>query len=122
MPDTPTNPAGPSRDASVTPGCLLCGHPTPPGRARRWCSASCRQAAYRRRQSTSHAAAPAPTPAARSQREGTVYTCPTCDTRLLGEQRCPDCNTFAIRLGPGGPCPHCDEILTITDLQEPPLT
>lgn len=114
------DPAEPSRDASVTPAhCLLCGRPTPAGRARRWCSAACRQAAYRRRRPTLPAVLPAPVPAARSRRDSTVYSCPTCDTRLLGEQRCPDCNTFANRLGPGGPCPHCDEIITILDLEQP---
>jgi hypothetical protein len=30
-----------------------------------------------------------------------------CDARLLGVQRCEDCNTWARRIGPGGPCPHC---------------
>ena len=47
----------------------------------------------------------------RSSRPTTVYLCPTCDARFLGEQRCPDCNTFARRLGPGGSCPHCDDRL-----------
>jgi len=46
----------------------------------------------------------------------TVYICPSCDTRFLGEQRCPDCHTFARRLGPGGPCPHCDEPVAVNDL------
>lgn len=128
MADVPAHPIYPSRDATVTPsrdavpsGCRLCGRPTPTGRARQWCSAACRQAAYRRRQPHPPAATRTPVPAPRSRRDGTVYTCPICDTRLLGEQRCPDCNTFAVRLGPGGPCPHCDEIVAITDLQEQPL-
>ena len=60
-------------------------------------------------------------PAGRSRRDGTIYLCPDCDTRLLGEQRCPDCNTFATRLGAGGPCPHCEQPVAITDLQEAQL-
>ena len=45
----------------------------------------------------------------RSPRPATVYECPSCETRYLGEQRCPDCGIFCRRVGPGGPCPHCDE-------------
>ncbi len=122
QPDPKTS--APLRDANVTPPrdqpCGICGGPTPPGRARRWCSPACRQTAYRRR-TTTVVAVPAPAPPARSRRDGTVYACPGCDTRLLGEQRCPDCNTFATRIGPGGPCPHCDQPVAITDLQQPPL-
>jgi len=55
-------------------------------------------------------------PAARSRRAETVYACPTCDQRYLGLQYCSECNTFCIRLGPGGLCPHCDEPLTIAEL------
>jgi hypothetical protein len=45
-----------------------------------------------------------------------VYECPVCGARFLGEQRCPDCNVFCRRLGPGGPCPHCDEPVALADL------
>jgi len=44
-----------------------------------------------------------------------VYECGECGQRLL-ERRCPDCNLFARRLGPGGCCPHCDEPVTLDDL------
>jgi len=115
------HPNGPSRDASVTAACGICGRPTPPGRARRWCSPACRQTAYRRRTQTTVTSPLEALPAPRSHRDRTVYACPECDTRLLGEQRCPDCNTFAVRVGPGGPCPHCDQPVAITDLQQPPL-
>lgn len=114
-------PTAPSRDATVTAAnCPICQQQLPPGRPRRWCSPACRQAAYRRRTSTP-AVPPTALPAPRSRRDGTVYRCPECDTRLLGEQRCPDCNTYALRLGPGGPCPHCDEPVATIDLQEPHL-
>jgi hypothetical protein len=45
-----------------------------------------------------------------------VYEGPVCGARFLGEQRCPDCNVFCRRLGPGGPCPHCDEPVALADL------
>ena len=46
----------------------------------------------------------------------TVYECPHCQTRYLGDQRCQDCNTWCRRLGPGGPCPHCDDLVAVEDL------
>jgi hypothetical protein len=45
-----------------------------------------------------------------------VYQCPVCDARLLGHQRCEECGVFGRRLGPGGRCPHCDEVIAIADL------
>ena len=110
------NDAAPDRPS---PTCLLCAAPRLSGRGR-YCSAACRQRAFRLR----HTALP-------NLEEGllrnalrrrstltehTVYECPACETRYLGEQRCPACNTFARRLGPGGPCPHCDEPVAVTDL------
>lgn len=106
--------SAPSDDVCVTPRCAACGGTLPPGRARRYCRAACRQHAYRRRHQPPDA--PAPIPPRRSRREGTVYSCPECDQRLLGEQRCHDCHTFAIRLGPGGPCPCCDELILASEL------
>jgi hypothetical protein len=55
-------------------------------------------------------------PAARPRREHTIYECPACEQRLLGEQRCPDCGIFGRRIGAGGTCPHCQEPVAITDL------
>jgi predicted RNA-binding Zn-ribbon protein involved in translation (DUF1610 family) len=55
-------------------------------------------------------------PPAVSRRHGTVYACPNCQTRYLGQQRCEDCNTFASRLGPGGSCPDCDTLITFDEL------
>ncbi len=118
----PENRTGPSRDAGVTAVCGVCGRPTPPGRVRRWCSPACRQAAYRRRTLPPQPTLAADLPPARSHRETTVYVCPGCDTRYLGQQRCEDCNLFTRRVGPGGPCPHCDEPVALTDLQEPLLS
>lgn len=37
-------------------------------------------------------------------------------TVLLGQQRCDDCGVFSRRVGPGGPCPHCNEPVALVDL------
>jgi predicted amidophosphoribosyltransferase len=97
-----------------TAACPACGQAFTPAGRRRWCSDACRQAAWRRR----HPAAPAagPLPAAQPARDHTIYQCPGCDQRYLGQQRCDDCGTFCRRIGPGGPCPHCDEPVAISDL------
>jgi len=42
-------------------------------------------------------------------RSSIIYECPECETRYLDERRCPDCQLFTRRIGPGGTCPHCDE-------------
>ncbi len=111
-------PEAPWRDASVTATCAVCLGPLPPGRARSWCSPRCRQAAYRARHRRSATTLPLPVPATRSRTAGSVYECPGCGERLAGERRCADCNLFARRLGEGGCCPACSEIITITELLE----
>jgi hypothetical protein len=45
-----------------------------------------------------------------------VYECPECQERLVDERRCPDCNVFGRRLGVGGCCPSCGEIVTVDEL------
>lgn len=105
------DPAVPWRNDSGTMGCPVCGADYRPVGRRRYCSAGCRQAAWRQRQPT-----PLPAIPARPPRTAVVYECPACALRLLGEQRCPDCQVFCRRVGPGGPCPHCDEPVAITDL------
>lgn len=107
-------PIAPSRDATVTATCPCCQRPTTTGRGRLYCSPACRQAAYRRRHTTT--VSPAPLPTTRTRRDTTVYTCPDCDTRTVAQQRCDDCNTFNRRLGIGGTCPHCEEPITIEEL------
>ncbi len=47
----------------------------------------------------------------------TVYQCPECDERMP-DRRCGDCNPFTRRLGPGGPCPSCDEMILAAELTE----
>ena len=97
----------PSRNDNVTIPCPCCGRLFNPVGRRRFCSDACRQGAWRRRHQP-----PAPLgvlPAPRPRRPGTVYACPICDTRYLGEQYCPDCNSFCHRIGYGGTCPCCQE-------------
>lgn len=104
----------PYRNDGVTIGCPRCRQAFSPTGRQRFCSAACRQAAWRQRQ-------PAPLPAlpARAPKLATVYECPACEIRLLGEQRCPECQVFCRRVGPGGPCPHCEEPVALADLLDP---
>ncbi len=44
-----------------------------------------------------------------------VYECPGCEERLV-ERRCPECNVFCRRLGPGGLGPGCDERVLVDEL------
>ena len=105
----------PVSDVSVTADCAACGGPVPAGgRARQYCTAACRQDAYRRRHQP--ALAPTPLPARRSRLEGTVYECSSCQSRYLAEQWCPDCARPCHRLGAGGTCPSCEEITLVNEL------
>lgn len=109
------SPAGaPSRDDSGTTRCPVCTRMFTPIGRQTYCTSPCRGTAYRRRHQ--QPLATVTVPAARPRRERTVYECPDCDQRLYGEQRCPDCGTFARKVGIGGPCPHCDEPVALTDL------
>jgi hypothetical protein len=112
------SPDGTPRDR----GCPICQTGIVPARAR-YCSDACKQRAYRLRQA---AAPPANLPAATADPQRrqalaahTVYECPTCEVRLLGERRGPDCHIFCRRLGLGGPCPHCDEPVLLADILPP---
>lgn len=99
--------------------CPACAGPLRSPRAQ-YCSVACKQRAYRLRRP------PRPLPdltalAADLKQQGrrvahTLYECPECGTRLLGERRCADCNRFCRALGPGGECPHCAEPILLADL------
>jgi hypothetical protein len=105
----------PSRDDSATMTCPVCQTRFTPTGRQRYCGTPCRKTAFRRR----HQHPPTTTvvvPAARPRRQITVYECPACGERLLGDQRCQPCATFTRRVGIGGPCPHCDEPVCLTDL------
>jgi hypothetical protein len=99
------------RNDTETIACDVCGKAFKRSGRRLHCSDACRQAAWRRRsQAPSQPLVKKP---------DTVYLCPKCDTRLLGEQYCESCNTFAKKLGPGGECPCCCEPISITELLQP---
>jgi hypothetical protein len=110
-----TRPPTPSRDDPATTTCPTCQTPFTPTGRQRYCCTPCRKTAFRRRHQD-----PPPTvvvvPAAHPTRQITVYECQSCGERLLGEQRCQQCGTFTRRIGIGGPCPHCDEPVALTDL------
>jgi hypothetical protein len=112
---TAANDKTPPRNDHTTIPCPICGTPFPPAGRRRYCTNACRATAHRRR----HQPEPTPTtplPAPGHRRARTIYQCPGCDTRALGEQRCEDCGTFMTRLGYGGLCPCCDEPITLDEL------
>lgn len=106
-------------DAPSHRSCPVCQVAITSARAR-YCSNACKQRAYRQRQ-TGDRPIDLDVLAAdlRSRRilvAHTVYECPACEARLLGQQRCPDCHVFCRRLGLGGPCPHCDDPVTLAEL------
>ena len=109
----------PNRDSTTaTTPCPACGEAFTPIRRQKYCTPACRQAAWRTRH---HDPAPAPVvvqPPATRRRDITVYECPGCGTRRLGQQWCPDCNQPAARIDLGGLCPHCDEPITISDITD----
>jgi hypothetical protein len=115
--------AEPSREPSHAPisssACLVCGAAlsTP---QQRYCTRACQQHAYRlRHQQPAHpdlTLLRAELKRRRHLLQRTVYECPTCQTRSIGDQRCADCNTFTRRLGLGGSCPECDAVVLLTDL------
>jgi hypothetical protein len=110
-----------SRDGSEpsTRCCPACAGPLPSARAR-YCSVACKQRAYRLRRPTP-ATGDLAALAADLRRRGrlathTVYECPACETRFLGERRCAECNRFCRSLGLGGACPGCDEPIVLAEL------
>lgn len=113
---------GPGPDTPATPTdrpCPVCQTGTVSARAR-YCSDACRQRAYRLRQTRVTPADLDALIADLRRRHAlvaqTIYECPTCEARLLGERRCPDCHVFCRRLGVGGLCPHCDDPVTLAEL------
>jgi hypothetical protein len=103
-----------SRNGPDGPGgrrCPICDSQVTSSRAR-FCSGTCRQAAWRRR----HADPDAPVRVRLPPRQPKIYECPECEQRYLEVRRCPDCNLFCRLLGPGGPCPHCDELVAVAEL------
>ncbi len=89
--------------------CPVCASAFAASGRRRYCSDACKQRAWRDQRAE-------PRPSGRVAPAETVYACPSCDTRYLGQRRCPDCNLFTTSLGPGAPCPHCDEPIALIDV------
>jgi len=105
-----------SRDGSG--GCLVCSAALRSRRAR-YCSRAHQQLAFRLRHQQ-------PLPDLQQLRHElqrrravvarTVYECPNCGERSIGERRCPDCQLFSRAIGLGGHCPECDTPLLLVDL------
>lgn len=112
--DPSTPPCNDARNDGGTIPCPVCQQRFIPRGRQRVCSAACRQAAWRRHHPTAVATVGAVPE--RVTRATTVYECPSCEARFLGVQRCADCGVFCRRIGPGGPCPHCDEPVALADL------
>lgn len=110
----------PMRDASRDGcgGCLVCGAALTSSRAR-YCSRAHQQRAFRLRHQPS-------LPDLQRLRQElqrrravvarTIYECPSCGERLVGERRCLDCRLFTRAIGLGGHCPECDTPLLLVDL------
>jgi len=99
-------------------GCLVCGAVLDSPRAR-YCSRAHQQRAFRLR----HRASPPDVQQLRQELQRrrvvlthTVYECPSCGDRLVGQRRCPNCNLFSRAVGLGGQCPECDTPLLLVDL------
>lgn len=108
-----------SRDGSVAGRCVVCGHPVPRRQAR-YCSRACQQQAYRLRHDPAttfdESAVRRDLHRRRALTAQTIYECPACQERYLGDRRCLDCNRFCRALGLGGHCPACDDLVLLSDL------
>lgn len=100
--------------------CPVCGDTFPVDGRGIYCTPKCRQRAYRLRRFRANR--PMLTDlSARLRREQrlvaqTVYECPSCNEQSLGERRCAECNLWSRKIGLGGHCPGCDDVLTVSDL------
>jgi hypothetical protein len=89
-------------------GCVVCGAALASPRAR-YCSRAHPQRAFRLR----HRAELPDLQQLRQELQRrrvvvahTVYECPSCGERLVGERRCPNCNRFGRAIGPGWSLPR----------------
>lgn len=100
--------------------CPVCNATFPSDGRGIYCTPKCRQRAYRLRHRQAHQ--PALTDlAAQLRREQrlvaqTVYECPSCQERFLGQRRCDECNQWCRNVGLGGNCSGCDDVLVVSDL------
>ena len=100
--------------------CPMCGDVFPIDGRSIYCTPACRQRAFRlrHRPENRQALTALVTTLPRQQRltDQTVYECPACSERFLGQRRCGDCNLMCRKVGLRGECSSCAEILTIADL------
>ena len=86
---------------------------------RLYCTPSCRQQAFRfRHRQPNSVLLTDLTHALRRQKHlvgQTVYECPTCNERLPGQRRCDQCNLMCRKVGLGGRCSECDDIMTVAE-------
>ena len=125
MPDETARDGSRYASSSATPnimeGCLVSAKPLADVRAR-FCSPAHRQLAYRLRLRTLTASNESDLrrdlQRQRRLTAQTIYECPRCAERLVGERRCPSCHLFGRSLGLGGHCPECDQPILLSDLLE----
>jgi len=100
--------------------CPMCCRTLPREGRHIYCGPACRQRAFRLRRRQLHRSTLTDigNRLRRQQRliAQTVYECPSCQQRLLGSRRCPECNLMCRKLGLGGECGNCAEILTVAEL------
>ena len=98
--------------------CPVCGG-LPPSSRSVYCKAACKQVAYRLRHQPQATVDPAVLRKQLQRKsllvDHTVYECPSCQERFLGERRCPDCHLFARAVGLGGSCPDCETVILLAD-------
>lgn len=101
--------------------CVVC-HAAMVSAKARYCSRACQQRAYRLRQAPAAAADAADLRQELVRRRRlvvhTIYECPVCGERFLGERRCGECHRFCRAVGLGGRCPDCDTLILVRDLLE----
>ncbi len=108
-----------SASAVTTEACPMCAAPLPSRRAT-YCSVACEQLAFRlRRQRSATPNVALVRQQLKRQRllaAHTIYECPSCGERSLGEQRCSTCQLFCRALGLGGSCPECGTLILLAEL------
>ena len=97
------------------PACAMCASTAPTTRIayEPWCCSACCTDTY-----ALDATRPSSlvVPRVAHRKPITVYQCDTCGIRALGEQRCEDCTTFMRKVGIGGRCPCCEDLITVAEL------
>lgn len=115
----------PSEDGLGAHTCPMCDAVLSNTRAT-FCSVACKQRAFRMR----HQQSAIPDEVMLRQQlkrqrvlaMHTVYECPGCGERFVGERRCPSCQLFCRALGVGGRCPACDDPILLSDLLDVEVT